>query len=542
MNKPARRVSYSIIALTCVLAATTPVAEALPVAAATPIAASSPSPTSTTTSSSSPSAKSGSTSDPVTIAIGSVDPIAPPATSANTTVTVTLTVTNTGSSALSALTLTAMREAPLISQSELDDEIDHPSRSSSLLSPLPTESVTGELDAHQTRTLTYTFETSTIDARGIACFCQAGVYPVDIALQSASSSNAGASHREVGWTQTYLPYVPEGDSAQTGWVWPLIDAPHRGLDPDVFTDDALSAEVAPGGRLDKALSVVEQVGATAKLSVVIDPELIDELAAMTHGYRVAAAGDTTVAGTGGVAAAAWLTRLRTVLATLPGADVSLTPYADPDIDAATAAGLDWTTALPAEMRTTVDAALGGHYTNAFAWPPGETVSSAALEQLVAGGASSVLLDDATLPADNDGSDSPDDGGTVSTLPGFGSTTAVVTDSALDKRAASAMTSSGGGAAQDLIAQLAMQALTTDDAYTVFVPDRRITVDPALAVRIIAATTDSGWLSAVSPATATDSITPVAHRPLSTQSTGAVPAASSPTASRRSGSSPGSRPR
>ena len=524
MNKPARRVGCSILALLCGLTAGTPGSSAAPSPSSSPSSAASGSPSG-----------SSSSNEPVAITVASIDPLVPPATSANTTVTVTLTVTNTSSSTFGQLSLSAMREAPVISRSRLDDELMHPSRSSSLLSPLPSEPVTGGLDAHQTRALTYTFQTSTTDTHGVACFCQPGVYPLDISLQTASSSSASSSssngsRREVGWTQTYLPYVADGDSATVGWVWPLIDEPHRGLDPDVFLNDKLAAEVAVGGRLDRALAVLEEVGAAAKMSVVIDPELIDELDAMTHGYRVAAGAnatpdetpDATVAGTGGPAATAWLTRLRTFLATIPTADVALTPYADPDIDAATAAGLPWTTTLPAEMRTSVDTDLGARYTSAFAWPPGETVSSAALKQLIAGGTSSVLVDDATLPANDVGSDTASGMPGLSTLPGYGAATAVVIGRALNKRAANAMTSSGAADASALIAELAMQASSEDNSYLVFAPDRRVDVDPTIAARVIAATTGSSWLTAVSPATAAATITPVPHRALATQPTGAIP--------------------
>ncbi len=124
--------------------------------------------------------------------------------------------------------------------------------------------------------------------------------------------NGGVDQR-LGFVATYLPaFYQKPAPDRVTWLWPLIDQPHRLLQDAVFTDDQLAGTVALGGRLDRALQVVEQVGPTIPLTLVVDPELIDELAVMASntGYRVQS-GAHTVSGTGRPAAVAWLDRLRT---------------------------------------------------------------------------------------------------------------------------------------------------------------------------------------------------------------------------------------
>ena len=96
-------------------------------------------------------------------------------------------------------------------------------------------------------------------------------------------------------------------------MWPLIDRPHRLTDDTVFSDDSLATIVGPGGRLDRALTVVERTADTVPLTLVVDPELLDELAVMATGkYTVdtGAPGTSPVPGTGQLAADTWLQRFR----------------------------------------------------------------------------------------------------------------------------------------------------------------------------------------------------------------------------------------
>lgn len=71
-------------------------------------------------------------------------------------------------------------------------------------------------------------------------------------------------------------------------LWPVVDVPHLGID-GVFLDDSLATSLAPGGRLSGVLSALAGFstgGAAATL--VVDPQLLDEVDRMAAGYRVVA--------------------------------------------------------------------------------------------------------------------------------------------------------------------------------------------------------------------------------------------------------------
>ena len=69
-------------------------------------------------------------------------------------------------------------------------------------------------------------------------------------------------------------------------LWPLVDTPHVGVG-GIFLNDRLAQEIAAGGRLDVILSnlIALNTGASST-TIVIDPELLDEIQQMSEGYRV----------------------------------------------------------------------------------------------------------------------------------------------------------------------------------------------------------------------------------------------------------------
>ena len=153
------------------------------------------------------------------------------------------------------------------------------------------------------------------------CLCADAIYPLYFTVHYLDTSG---TDRTVGTVQTYLPAFGTStpQPVQVSWVWPLIDRPHR-LDSDtVFFDDDLATSVSTG-RLDRALRVVEQVGAAVPMTLVLDPELLDELAVMSAGrYQVQVSPTARpTAGTGADQAAAWLGRLSAVLTADTGLDV-----------------------------------------------------------------------------------------------------------------------------------------------------------------------------------------------------------------------------
>lgn len=71
-------------------------------------------------------------------------------------------------------------------------------------------------------------------------------------------------------------------------LWPVVDTPHLGVD-GVFLDDSLATSIARGGRLFGVLSALG--GFTtggAAVTLVVDPQLLDEVETMAGGYRVVA--------------------------------------------------------------------------------------------------------------------------------------------------------------------------------------------------------------------------------------------------------------
>lgn len=92
---------------------------------------------------------------------------------------------------------------------------------------------------------------------------------------------------QVGLRTVPLPFAPATDvprATRLAVVVPMTSAPRRTAG-DVFLDDALAAEVAPGGRLRRLLA------ASAGWTLAVDPALVEDLAVMASaaGYDVAAA-------------------------------------------------------------------------------------------------------------------------------------------------------------------------------------------------------------------------------------------------------------
>lgn len=199
-----------------------------------------------------------------------------------------------------------------------------------------------------------------VDSLGVT---KPGVYPVMLNVNATLHVGDASARARVGELHVLVTVasVPAsvsggsggasapGGSTPVSILWPLADRPHLGVG-DVFADDDLTRELAPGGRLAVALSALEEASADPDLvTIVVDPMLLDELEQMAGGYRVLAQPDSvqtrlradgvvpgTVAGTGQAAAADFLDRLRALAATHR---VLALPYGDADLSALTRAGM-----------------------------------------------------------------------------------------------------------------------------------------------------------------------------------------------------------
>lgn len=156
-----------------------------------------------------------------------------------------------------------------------------------------------------------------------------GVYALAVEVVgrrgSGEPGRAAIVRTVLPWSPTNHDYAPSGMS----WVWPLVGRPVR-LAGGVFADDSLAADLAEGGRLDRLLQAGERLQRAAAVTWALDPDLVDTVAAMADGYRVATRSGGTVAGGGSGLAQRWLSQLQSATA---GAAVIALPYADVDATA-----------------------------------------------------------------------------------------------------------------------------------------------------------------------------------------------------------------
>jgi hypothetical protein len=201
--------------------------------------------------------------------------------------------------------------------------------------------------------------------------------------------------REVGSARTFLPWAPAGEAltpTQVAWLWPLVDRPHRALD-GAFTDDELATSVAPDGRLGRLLDAAASVP-RVPVTHVVDPMLVDDLAAMGEGYSVRRGGRAE-RGLGGGIADSWLEKLR---GRPSGTDVRILPYGAPDAAALTHRRLGLRVELAAKLgvaRSRVP--LREEVRRDLGWPVDSRADDATVATLRAAGARDVVLTGSSLP-------------------------------------------------------------------------------------------------------------------------------------------------
>lgn len=449
----------------------------------------------------------------VTMTVTDVTPNSPELSYTPQPMAFSLSLVNNTDKPLTDVTISAARSNdPITSQAKLDAAIAHPK--------VPSSDLVTTLKTTLTTTLTpripaaLLFATTTdIPTDAEICLCSNAIYPIYF---TAEYTPPGGSPVRIASTQTYLPSFTgkptKPAKSQISWVWPLLDRPHRLYQTRVFRDDDLATEIAPGGRLDQLLEVVEHVGASVPMTLVTDPELIDELYVMQTGYRVRI-GTTIVAGTGATDAAAWLGRLRAVLAD-GKMELTFSAPADPAVESLHQAGVTWsaTTVDKAALRR-ISTALGGEVPPSdIAWPAGSTLTRSTLSTLVGTGTKIVIVSDTTLPKGSGQSVIPDALAPLTTS--SGQAIAAVTSTPIERWVARVLTPGGPGLAAlpQLVAELAIRAVKslTQSHYVVITPPRELTVDPAVAERMILATAQTPWSSPLPLRLAVGSITPVGH--------------------------------
>ncbi|NEM07640.1 DUF6049 family protein [Geodermatophilus normandii] len=472
---------------------------------------------------------------PVTVDLTRFDPrtVAP-----GGTVTLAGTLTNTGSETLTDLGVRLQRSGVVTTRADLlaaDADADLATAVSTPFSPLP-----GPLAPGDTLPFSVTATTADLALGGD------GVYPL---LLNLNGTGADGGQRRVGEIRTHLVQqtAPPATATAVAWLWPLTERSHRDA-AGAFTDDGLAGAVSEGGRLDRALAVVERLPAVqapgapaptpvAPVTLAVDPALVEELSVMAEGpYDVAGEED---AGTGTEAAGAWLERLRAAAADHP---VVALPYGDVDADALQATGLTsaLTRTLPgaptgtdgetgdgtdgdpgaSDARPAASEAspgpagaalladvLGVAPRTDLAWAPGGALRPDTLTTLRAGGVEQVVVASSALSGGNAVIGVPGGGAAArATVPAAdGPVEALVADAGLSSVVGTADTAVGGPriAEQRYVAELVLvsqQAGTDPVGQSVLVaPSRDVDPDPEAVTAMIADTA----LPGLRPASLTD---------------------------------------
>lgn len=401
-----------------------------------------------------------------------------------------LTVTSQSPLPLQDVQITGYRADPITTESQLNSAIKTGTSSNDLPAP-PLQPRTINLAPYQQVSVTMTTTTSrSLPTNGSICVCHNAIYPIDFAAKVTTNGTTTV----IASTQTYLPvFKDQPTKMDVTWVWPLLDRPHRLVRRNVFFDDDLAAAVAPGGRLDRLLTTLERVTQSqpqTRLTVLTDPELIDELAVMTHGYRVRT-GHGVVPGTGGPAAQEWLRRLRNVL-TDHQIELAWTPFGDPAVDALTRRRMSWSLTMDTAAIEQIQQTLGRSPQYDINWPVGAVAHRSTLSRLVKMGTDMVVLKDLALSAPL-----ADPANALTAIPtGSGPITAAITSAVIQKRMRAVLDPTGVGlqALPALVAQMAIQVEPPQQTshYLVIAPPRRLDVNPTVAARAIEATADSPW--------------------------------------------------
>ena len=264
---------------------------------------------------------------PVTIDVARFEPRT---VTDGSTITVTGTLTNTGTAPVRDIEVRLQRGEVMTTRAELiaaDDDRDEAGAAATEFEP-----VEGVLGPGDRLPFVYTVEA---DRLGLS---QDGVYPL---LVNVNATTEEGIRERVGELQSFLvrrPAVPE-ERTTVAWLWPIAADSSR-APTGGFADDELARSVSSGGRLDRALAVLEQLPAgegdepALPVTLAVDPALVEELGIMASGpYTV---GRKDAAGEGTEAAEEFLGRLRDLAAVHP---VVALPYGDVDADALTSVGL-----------------------------------------------------------------------------------------------------------------------------------------------------------------------------------------------------------
>jgi hypothetical protein len=323
-----------------------------------------------------------------------------------------------------------------------------------------------------------------------------GVYEVSVSLSGQTSDQPW--EQVLGIRHTFLPWQPsEADTkTKTTYLWPLVSTIHMTAETGpgeqqtpVFLDDKLAEDLAPGGRLERMLSL----GKDLDVTWVIDPDLLASVDAMTRNYRVeTGSGSQPVAGTHQAVAKQWLAKLQRTVA---GKEVVALPFADPDLASLAHNGTRATGSL-SQLKdatdvaaSTVETVLHVKANTDFAWPVDGAVDPAIVKVATSAGADKVIARSDSLEDDLTYTPS-------AARPIGGGTTAVVADARLSTAFEGDMTQPGTStlAVQRFLAQsLEINGQTSKQRSIVVAPQRMPSTSQAQAMaQALTALQQSTW--------------------------------------------------
>ena len=277
-----------------------------------------------------------------------------------------------------------------------------------------------------------------------------------VLLQLRAASDAGPVTTRL---TTFVVVVSEkvANPLTAALLVPLREPTHR--DPKgVFVDDGLAGQLAKDGPLGAIVGELDRPKAPP-VTLVVDPLLAEDAAAMPGGWRLRQGGTTVTVAAGDRRsrdADLFLQRLRAA-AGAPGNPPSAFPYAGADLPALVRAGFPEEAAVQVfHGRQRLRDALGSEPDEALAWPVSGAIDAATLRMLDNTFADTVVLDAGVLP-----------------------TTAPTTQNATVEL--------GGGTSSP------QKALVPDPGLAAVLADQRVASDPAAWAQRVLAETAVAWL-------------------------------------------------
>ncbi|MFD8608671.1 DUF6049 family protein [Streptomyces sp. NPDC059631] len=313
-----------------------------------------------------------------------------------------------------------------------------------------------------------------------------GVYEFSVSLSGQTPVQRW--DQVLGIQHTFLPWQPSAASVKTKTtaLWPLVSTVHMTAETGpgtvqtpVFLNDDLAKDLAPGGRLERMLTL----GKDLDVTWVIDPDLLASVDAMTRNYRIRTdPGADPVAGTHQAVAKQWLAELQQAVA---GKEVVALPFADPDLAALAHRGtsVSGTLSLLKDATdvaaSTVETVLHVKPATDFAWPVNGAVDPSIIRVATSAGADKVIARSDSLEEPDSMTYTPS-----AARPIGQGTTAVVADARLSTSFEGDLSQAGAStlAVQRFLAQsLELNGQTSKQRSVVVAPQRMPSTSQAQAM-------------------------------------------------------------